>query len=132
MWVAELCAWNNGRGELSSAGLLGKFSYVNWAAGEGSGKASQVKGGSLVDQVGVNLRDEVPLLQSEVAGVSEDFEQDDQGQELKFIWGVREIAGLSCDGQEGKLKAVLGQLVDNKQGKGVFSEAGDDCIFNEA
>ena len=65
-----------------------------------------------------------------------------RGQELKLVWDVREIAGLSCDGQEGKLKDVLGQIVANKQGKRDSSLAGheevsnmrlrDDCNFYEA
>jgi hypothetical protein len=55
---------------------------------------------------------------------------------------VRGIVGLSCDGHEGKLTDVLGQIVAKKHGKGVSSSAGydednnmrlrDNCIINEA
>jgi hypothetical protein len=38
--------------------------------------------------------------------------------DLKFVWDVKGIAGMSDDGQEGKLKGVLGQIVDNNYGKG--------------
>ena len=78
------------------------------------------------------------------------IERNDQGKgldspaskELKLVWEVKGIAGLSCDGQEGKLKDVLGKLVANKHGKGAVSSAGydaesnlrlgDDCFFYEA
>ena len=62
-------------------------------------------------------------------------------KDLKLVWDVKGIAGLSCDGKEGKLKEVLGQLVDNKYGKGASSSAGvddgnmrmrDDGIFYKA
>jgi hypothetical protein len=84
-----------------------------------------------------------------VESLLEDIEQKDQGKgalslaskELKLVWEVKGIAGLSCDGQEGKLKGVLGQLVANKYGKGDSSSVGfeadnnmrlrDDCIFYE-
>jgi hypothetical protein len=44
------------------------------------------------------------------------------------------IVGLSCDGQEGKLADVLGQLVVEKHGKGASSLAGlREAVFsNEA
>jgi hypothetical protein len=85
-----------------------------------------------------------------VESLLEDIERKDQGKgalslaskELKLVWEVKGIAGLPCDGQEGKLKGVLGQLVANKYGKGDSSLVGfeadnnmrlrDDCIFYEA
>jgi hypothetical protein len=40
-------------------------------------------------------------------------------KDLKLMLEVSKIAGLSCDGKEGKLVEVLGQNVAKKHGKGV-------------
>ena len=111
----------------------------------GESKATRLLG--VEDQVGENPCDEIPISQLEVAVEPEVFEWNDQGKgsdspaskELNFVWDVKGIAGLSCDGQERKLKHVLGKLVANKHGKGAVSSAGydaesnlrlgDDCIF---
>jgi hypothetical protein len=86
--------------------------------------------------------------QTEVVVLVEDIERKEQGQEsmapasedLKLVWEVKGIAGLSWGRQEGKLKEVLGQLVTNKSGAGASSLAGldaddimrDDGVFYEA
>ena len=49
-----------------------------------------------------------------MVALPENFERKEQGkgsvspalEELEFVWGVKRIAGLSYDGQEGKLKVV--------------------------
>jgi hypothetical protein len=40
-------------------------------------------------------------------------------KELKLALEVNGIAGLSCDGNEGKLAEVLGQIIAKQHGKGV-------------
>jgi hypothetical protein len=45
-------------------------------------------------------------------------------KDLRLVMEVRGIVGLSCDGQEGKLADVLGQLVAEKHGKGASLLAG--------
>jgi hypothetical protein len=48
---------------------------------------------------------------------------------LNLIWEVKGPAGISCDGKEGKLKEVFGQIVADKHGEGtsfVTGEAADE------
>ena len=40
-------------------------------------------------------------------------------KELKLVIEVSKIVGLSCDGHEGKLAEVLGQIVAKKHGKDI-------------
>jgi hypothetical protein len=92
-WVAERCSRNDDRGDMSEVGLLGKFPLISSANGEGSRRVNPVKDGSgsgaQVDQVGEK---EISLSQPEVAGHAP--------EELKFVWDIREIVGLSREGQE--------------------------------
>jgi hypothetical protein len=43
---------------------------------------------------------------------------------MKSAWAVKGIAGLTCDGQEGKLEEVFGQIVADKFGGGAAAPAG--------
>jgi hypothetical protein len=43
---------------------------------------------------------------------------------MKTAWAVKGIAGLTCDGQEGKLEEVFGQIVEDKFGGGAAIPAG--------
>jgi hypothetical protein len=148
-WVAEWCSWND------EVGLLGKNPTMPLANEEETAKDTEAMGepkatglkGEMEVQVGENSCDEEAPSQIEVESLPEDIEQKDQrkleispvSKELKLVWEVKGIAGLSCDGQEGKLKGVLGQLVANKYGEGDSSSTGfeadgnirlkDDCIF---
>jgi hypothetical protein len=45
-------------------------------------------------------------------------------KDLKLVWVVKGTAGLSCDGQEGKLKQVFGQIVAENMGKGLLFRQG--------
>jgi hypothetical protein len=50
---------------------------------------------------------------------------------LNLAWNVRGTAGISCNGQEGKLKEVFGQIVVDKFGEGTSGatgEAADDFL----
>jgi hypothetical protein len=50
---------------------------------------------------------------------------------LNLVWNVRGTAGISCNGQEGKLKEVFGQIVVDKFGEGTSvatGEAADDFL----
>ena len=42
-------------------------------------------------------------------------------KDLKLVWNLKGIAGISCDGQEGKLKEIFGQIVVDKYGEGASS-----------
>ena len=48
-------------------------------------------------------------------------------KDLEFFWNVKGTAGLSCDGQVGKLKEVLGKIVAEKFGKWASSSTGVDA-----
>ena len=52
-------------------------------------------------------------------------------KELKLVIEVSGIAGLSCDGQEGKLVDVLGQIVAKKHRKDIGGVRANHN-FNEA
>jgi hypothetical protein len=156
-WVAEWVSWNDGRGcDVALEGLLGKNHTVSLDFEDLSVNIFSVLGeheesgllGGMVNQGKENPGVEGTLPQFEAGNLSE--EQLVQGtgpvspasKEVKFVWDVKGIAGLSCGGQEGKLKEVLGQLVAKKYGKGASSLAGvdtdgnmrlrDDGIFYEA
>jgi hypothetical protein len=45
-------------------------------------------------------------------------------KDLKLVWVVKGTAGLSCDGQEGKLKQVFGQIVAENMGKELLFRQG--------
>jgi hypothetical protein len=50
---------------------------------------------------------------------------------LNLVWDVKGTAGISCDGKEGKLKEVFGQIVADKYGEGntfATGEAADDFL----
>jgi hypothetical protein len=133
-WVAKRCALSDDRGDSSSLGKLGKspvVSATNLVLGDSEGIGIP---GEMVDQ----------------EGMPEDTEWKNQGaslsspavKEMKRVWEVREIAGLSCGGQEGKLKDTLGQILANKYGNEASSSAEgeaenimrlrDDSTFYEA
>jgi hypothetical protein len=129
-WVAERCSWN------SEVGLLGKNPMKCLVTKEATARATlamdepETTGlqGELKVQAGENTCVEDSSSQIEVVVMAEDIERKEQGQEsmapaskdLKLVWEVKGIAGLSWDRQEGKLKDVLGQLVTNKSGAGLL------------
>jgi hypothetical protein len=50
---------------------------------------------------------------------------------LNLVWDVKGTAGISCDGKEGELKEVFGQIVADKYGEGntfATGEAADDFL----
>jgi hypothetical protein len=50
---------------------------------------------------------------------------------LNLVWDVKGTAGISCDGKEGKLKEVFGQIVADKYGEGntfATGEVADDFL----
>jgi hypothetical protein len=91
-------------------------------------------GASLVGELDVS-RDSASIVpESEVSGDSSDSVRSGyipvEAGELKFTLEVGEIMGLTCDGQVGQLKEVMGKLVDEKQGRGMGGERGSQ-VFNE-
>jgi hypothetical protein len=71
-WVAKRCAWNDGRGDSSPLGLLGKSLFVcvtnlNLGGSEGRGVPGETE-----DQEGGNLRAEAHFSQTEPEGMPED------------------------------------------------------------
>jgi hypothetical protein len=47
-------------------------------------------------------------------------------KDLKLVWKVKGTAGMSWDGQEGKLKQVFGQIVAAKYGEGATFSLGEE------
>jgi hypothetical protein len=142
-WVAERVSWNDSRGgDVVPTCMLGKNHTVGSGSEEMSVNDSSVRGeheesdlfGGLEDKGAENYDIEGSLLEVEAVIPSE--EQSVQGTDsaspavidLKFVWDVKGFAGMTDDGQEGKLKGVLGQIVDNNYGKGtsLSDGVGDD------
>jgi hypothetical protein len=123
----------------STLGLLGKAPFVIPATREVIARVSPARGvaesfGILrvyVIPAGESFCDEVsrsPLKavvlsmhgsESKTSGTGVSGEDSPTVKELKLMFEVSGIAGLSCDGQEGKLVDVLGQIVAKKHGKDV-------------
>jgi hypothetical protein len=51
-------------------------------------------------------------------------------KDLKLAWNLKGTAGISCDGQEGKLKEVFGQIVADKYGEGASYSAWGEADGN--
>jgi hypothetical protein len=51
-------------------------------------------------------------------------------KDLKLVWNVKGTVGISCDGQEGKLKEIFGQIVADKYGEGASSLTGVEADGN--
>jgi hypothetical protein len=143
--IVRSCSWSEGRwsGSLTS-GLLGEAPSVLPSSRGEIVSASPAMGvsemtgilGVYVDSAGEKFCDEASLGVAVLA----DFVREAQGigpkilalgevlptakedlptaKELKLVFEVSGIAGLFCDGQEGKLADALGQIVAKKHGKG--------------
>jgi hypothetical protein len=55
----------------------------------------------------------------------------EEAEELKLTLEVGGIVGMTCDGQVGHLKEVLGQLVAEKHERGIGGER-DSHVINES
>ena len=104
----EIACASPAMGEFETSGILG--AYVDSVGEKFCNEASL--GGTVISdfmRVAQGTRLEL-LVPGEVSPVV---------KELKLALEVSGIAGLSCDGQEGKLAEVLGQIVAKKHGKEV-------------
>jgi hypothetical protein len=78
----------------------------------------------LASAVGVQEAEvEVDLSTTSKLGVSQM-----ENEELHFTLDVGEIMGMTCDGNVGQLKEVMGKLVAEKQGRGLEVERGSQVI----
>jgi hypothetical protein len=64
---------------------------------------------------------EIPTEEQSVQGMGTDSPI---SKDLNLVWKVKGTAGMSWDGQEGKLKQVFGQIVADKHGEGVSVSVG--------
>jgi hypothetical protein len=116
-WVAERVSWNGGRDDVVAT----------------------------EDSLGKNDSDSEELAVNRFSLLGEDEELGDLGgmgnreedlgspvsKTLNLVWDVKGTAGISSDGQEGKLKEVFGQIVADKYGEGntfATGEAADDFL----
>jgi hypothetical protein len=87
-----------------------------------------------VGELGASLDSAVIVPESEVSGASSESGKSGsnpvEDEELNFNLEVGGIMGLTCDGQVGQLKEVMGKLVAEKKGRGLGGERGCQ-VFNE-
>jgi hypothetical protein len=80
----------------------------------------------------LEIADMVP--ESEVSGASSDSGKSGsitvEAEELDFTLKVGGFTGMTCDGQVGQLKEVMGKLLAEKQGSGMGGERGSQ-VLNE-
>jgi hypothetical protein len=119
-WVAERISWNGGRDEVvATEDSSGKYDS-DWLDSE---------------ELAVNrfsLLDEDEEL-GDLGGMGSQEEElgSPVSKTLNLVWKVRGTAGISCAGQEGKLKEVFGQIVVDKFGERTSvatGEAADDFL----
>jgi hypothetical protein len=113
-WVAERVSWNGGRGcdEATKEDTV-------WVESEDLAANGFSVLGELedLDSVGGMGNQEEDL----VSPASKD---------LKLAWNLKGTAGISYDGQEGKLKEVFGQIVAGKYGEGASYSAWGEADGN--
>jgi hypothetical protein len=144
-WVAERVSWNGGRGcdvttkDLSGKNhtvcldseelivnvfsVLGKHEELGFLGGMGN----QEEENPGVEGTLPQFEAEIPLEEQLVQGIDL---VSPISKDLKLVWDVKGTAGLSYDGQEGKFKELLGQIVTNKYGERVSSSSGVDTDDN--
>ena len=112
----------------SSAGILGTTPN-NLETGPALGMGAD---SSLVGILGAtpNILEIVPESENGVdsSGKCMSRASSVEAEELKLALEVGEIVGLTCEGQVGQLKEVLGQLVAEKHGRGIGGEGGSHVI----
>jgi hypothetical protein len=119
-WVAERVSWNGGRDNVVVTEDSSSKNDSDWLDSE-------------------------ELAVNRLSSLGEDDELGDLGgmgnqeeelgspisKTLNLVWDVKGTAGISCDGKEGKLKEVFGQIVTDKYGERntfVTGEAADDFL----
>jgi hypothetical protein len=154
-WVAERVPWNGGRDcvGLTEAGsgkdqdtcVDSEAQTVNLNSELGEPEEVGCMGGM------GNQEEERQGMEGCVSRMEEEISPEellDQGLDLephaamfmKMAWAVKEPAGLTCGGQEGKLKQVFGQIVADKFGEeaavptgvivdGIMGLRDEDCSY---
>jgi hypothetical protein len=128
-WVAERVSWNGGGGcDAATEVILGKNLISEMEVEELMGEPEEL---GLMGGRG-NQDIESPVVEGstsmqEVESFPEEQAVQEMGlaspipKKLELVWEVKGTAGMSWGGQDGKLKQVFGQIVDDKQGEGAWS-----------
>jgi hypothetical protein len=138
-WVAERVSWNGGRDcVVTTEEVSGKDHdtcldaevqtlYVNSGLDDHEelgcvgGMGTQEKERQLIEGCAFQLEEEI--LPEELLDQGMDLESH-AVKDMKMAWAVKGTAGITCDGQEGKLKQVFGQIVADKFGGGAAIPTG--------
>jgi hypothetical protein len=115
----------------SSAGILGESPFSSESVPVSGTEAVSSSAGIL----GSTPNSSKIVLESEFGAVSLGLgspgASSGEAEELKLALEVGGIVGMTCDGQVGHLKEVLGQLVAEKHGRD-FGGARDNHVINES
>jgi hypothetical protein len=154
-WVAERVPWNGGR---DCVGLTEAGSGKDHDTCVDSEAQTVIINSELGEPVEIgcmggmgNQEEERQGMEGCVSRMEEEISPEellDQGMDLeshaamymKMAWAVKEPAGLTCGGQEGKLKQVFGQIVADKFGEeaavptgvivdGIMGLRDEDCSY---
>jgi hypothetical protein len=128
-WVAERVSWNSGRDCVVTTKVVSgkdhdtcldaevQTVYVNSELDDPEelgcvgGMGTQEKERQGIEGCGSQLEEEI--LPEELLDQGMDLESH-AVKDMKMAWAVKGTAGITCDGQEGKLKQVFGQIVADK------------------
>jgi hypothetical protein len=102
---------------------LGEPEELGCVGGMGNQEEESQRVGGNVSQL------EMEILPEELLDQGMDLESH-ASKDKKLAWVVKGTAGLSCDGQEGKLKQVFGQIVADKYGGGAAFPTGVNADDN--
>jgi hypothetical protein len=115
----------------SSAGILGE-TPISSESVPGSGTGAVFSSAGILGST-PNSSEIVPESEfgAESLGMGLFGASSGEAEELKLALEVGGIVGMTCDGQVGHLKEVLGQLVAKKHGRGIGGER-DSHVINES
>jgi hypothetical protein len=130
-WVAERVSWNGGYGEDHNSSMISEKQSINASSVLGNQEEQGILGGMGIQE------NEIPGVEGfnpQLVGETGTEEQLDQGmgsdspvsRDMNMVWKVKGTAGLSWDGQVGKLKQVFGQIVASKYEEGSSSSLGEE------
>jgi hypothetical protein len=136
-WVAERVSWNGGRGcDATTEVGSGKNHNIWWDFEE---QAVYV-GSELGEHEELGCLGGMGNQEVELSGAKGNLSQLEvvvspgkhlvQGIDVDLVWAVKGIAGMTWDGQEGKLKQVFRHIVADKYGEGASFSSGVNADGN--